>query len=410
MTSPEREALVLRNRAIAEAFHSTPFRHHVRRALLTMLARVPLLPIKRPERSRILLIRPDHLGDLLLSTPAIRALKQARPDTELHALVGPWSAPILADFPEVDVVLTLPFPAFLRSSDDDNSARAPYTLALNASRWLRRIGYDSAVILRPDHWWGALVAHLAGIRHIVGYDTPDTWPFLTERHPTTPETHAVRQSLRLVEHWTGSLSDSKISLRFPVNDAAREDLDSLLNDHRILPGSRLICIHPGAGSLVKRWETTKWAQVADILSAQLDARVIITGSQSELGMAQAVADAAESDVCVLAGETDIAQLAALFECAVVVLGPDSGPMHIAAAVDTPSVTLFGPARLSEFAPWGKPERHRVLTGDIGCLGCGILDWRGDPLENHPCVREISVARVLEAARIAAATNDSSATA
>ena len=100
----------------------------------------------------------------------------------------------------------------------------------------------------------------------------------------------------------------------------------------------------------------------------------------------------------MAGDTNVGQLAALFQRAKVVLGPDSGPLHLAAAVQTPTVTLFGPADPIEFGPWGSPQKHIVLTSDIKCRPCRIIDWTGDDLSMHPCVREITVARVLEAAR------------
>ncbi len=130
--------------------------------MLETVARVPI-PTHKPKTSteRILLIRPDHLGDMLLTTPAIHSLRAATPNAEIHMLVGPWSADVIANYPEVDLVLTLPFPGFSRTPKI--GLRSPYQLAIQSARFLRRIGYDSAVILRPDHWWGAMVTKFAGI-------------------------------------------------------------------------------------------------------------------------------------------------------------------------------------------------------------------------------------------------------
>ena len=100
----------------------------------------------------------------------------------------------------------------------------------------------------------------------------------------------------------------------------------------------------------------------------------------------------------IAGETSVGQLAALYARSRAVLGPDSGALHLAAAVSTPTVALFGPADPAEFAPWGDRRRHEVVTAEIGCRPCRILDWRDDDLAYHPCVRDISVQQVLEAAR------------
>ena len=192
-----REALVSRNRRMTDAYHRLPLKHQVRRGLLRLVAGLPILPIKAEGVNRILLIRPDHLGDVLLTTPAIHALRAALPDTEIHALVGPWSANVLASYPEIDLVLTLPFPGFSRRHPKDNW-RSPYRIAWDSARHLRHIGYQSAIIFRPDHWWGALLAHLAGIPERVGYDLKDTAPFLTHKQPHQHD-HVVVQSLRLVE-------------------------------------------------------------------------------------------------------------------------------------------------------------------------------------------------------------------
>jgi len=100
---------------------------------------------------------------------------------------------------------------------------------------------------------------------------------------------------------------------------------------------------------------------------------------------------------VLAGETSVGQLAALYEGARVVLGPDSGPLHLATAVGAPTVHLYGPADPAEFGPWGDPARHIVLTTAIACRPCRILDWPGADPAGHPCVRDIAPDAVLEAA-------------
>jgi ADP-heptose:LPS heptosyltransferase len=390
----DREALVARNLAMADAYKLTPVKHLVRRLLLRAAGVVPFAPMPRASR-RMLLIRPDHLGDIILTIPAIRALKAARPDLELHALVGPWSAAALENVAELDRVLTLPFPGFTRSENE--SLPSPYAFAVKTSRMLRRIGYDTAIILRPDHWWGALVAHLAGIRRRVGYDLPDVAPFLTEALAYEPA-HSVVLSLWLVEAWTPPIQPEQTALHFQFTAADEQDVDALLKRHGLTPDSRLVCIHPGSGTWTKQWDEGRWAQVGDLLAAQLDASIVLTGRDHELPMVNRIAEAMAQPAAVAAGETPVGALAALFARAMVVLGPDSGPLHLAAAVQTPTVALFGPAKIGEFGTWGPAERHAILASDIGCLGCGVLDWGADDPANHPCLRDIAVGRVLESAR------------
>ncbi len=390
----DREALVARNLAMAEAFKLTPVKHLVRRWILRTVGTIPFAPMPRLTR-RVLFIRPDHLGDMLLTIPAMQALKAARPDLELHALVGPWSAAALENVSEIDRVLTIPFPGFTRAENEN--LPSPYLYAVRVSRMLRRIGYDSAVILRPDHWWGGLVAHLAGIRRRIGYELPDVAPFLTERIPFEAA-HSVVMSMRLVESWAPAVRPEQIALHFPFTEADDLDVDELMRRHSLKPDARVVCIHAGSGTWTKQWDEGRWAQVGEMLAEQLDATVFLTGRDHELQMAQRIAEGMSSKPVVVAGETQVGQLAALFARSVVVLGPDSGPLHLASAVQTPTVALFGPARVEEFGTWGPPDQHAILTSEIGCLGCGILDWGADEPENHPCLREITVGRVLEAAR------------
>lgn len=394
----DKEALAARNRRLANAFHAMPLKHRVRRALLYDIGRIPVPPSRFTNMNRILLIRPDHLGDVLLTTPAIRALRAARPYAEIHALVGSWSAEIVANYPEVDFVLTLPFPGFSRQPKE--GLRSPYQLALHAARHLRRIGYGSAVILRPDHWWGAMVTKLAGIPTRIGYDLPDVAPLLTHKCAHVHQ-HAVLQSLRLVEGWTGEVQPEDTQYSYTATETERAYIDSYLAEWDITPEQPLIAIHSGSGTWVKHWDEAKWASVADTLTGQLDAAVVITGGDHEAPLAQRIAALMKEKAIVMAGDTHIGQLAALFARAKVVLGSDSGPLHLAVAVGAPTVALFGPADPVEFGPWGDPRKHFVLTSDIGCRPCRILDWGQDDPKNHPCVRDISVARVLDAARRAA---------
>ena len=380
---------------MAEAFHSTPLKHQVRRALLTLTSHLPIPAARRADPNRILLIRPDHLGDVLLTSPAIRALKNANPQLEIHALVGPWSADVIANFPEVDLVLTLAFPGFSRTAKIN--LRSPYQLAVATAARLRRIGYGSAIIMRPDHWWGALVAQLAGIPERVGYDLPDVAPYLTE--PTTYEhEHAVLQNLRLLKRWLPAVKSGELVNQFIVHENDQAYINGYLGVWGISKDKPIFCIHPGTGTAVKHWTEEGWAQTADILTEQLDAQVIFTGNDKELALVQRIVGKMKQAAIIMAGDTRVGQLAALFQRAKVVLGPDSGPLHLAAAVQAPTVTLFGPADPIEFGPWGSPQRHIVLTSDIGCRPCRVIDWTGDDLAYHPCLREITVARVLDAAR------------
>ncbi|NWF67818.1 MAG: glycosyltransferase family 9 protein [Chloroflexi bacterium] len=397
----EREALARRNRILAEAMHATPLKHRLRRGLLRAAAALPPLPnqIYQPDGSeRILLIRPDYMGDVLLTTPALLALRAALPQAELHALVGPWSAEVIASYPQIDLTLTVPFPAFSRAPKQN--WRSPYELVLSTARQLRIIGYSAAVIFRPDHWWGALLAKLAGIPLRIGYALPDVAPFLTDALNPEPQ-HALLQNLKLVERWTGTIAPAAAVYDFPLDDDDRGYINGYLEEWDIRREQRLLVIHAGSGAALKNWPDERWAAVADTLAGQLESPVVLTGSDHELATARNIAGRMKERAIVMAGDTRVGQLAALFARARVVLGPDSGPLHLAAAVGTPTVALFGPADPAEFGTWGSPPKHFILTSSIACRPCRLMNWQNDALENHPCVRDITVGQVLEAARRAA---------
>lgn len=390
-----RESLIRRNQQMAAAFHSRPMRHQLRHRLLNVIAKFRFTP--SPIRGRrVLFIKPDHLGDMLLATPAIRAFKEARPHVEVHVLAGAWAAHILAAYPEIDRVLTIPFPGFDRNDDSQNPL-APYLQLIRVSRQLRQIGYSSAVILRPDHWWGAMLVHVAGIKERIGYQLEDVTPFLTRAVPHRHE-HVIRQNLRLVEHWTGIIEDDEVPYTLPVYEDDRDFVNEYLLRCGVKANQTVICIHPGSGTWVKQWDNSHWAKVADTLADQMDAAIVFTGNHHELPLIGQIQNQMQHKACLTAGDMNLGQLAALYERAKVVLGCDSGPMHIAAAVHVPTVALFGPADPTEFGTWGDKNRHIVLTSHIGCRPCRVLDWGDDDPANHPCVRDITVAQVLEAAR------------
>jgi heptosyltransferase-2/heptosyltransferase-3 len=394
LADKDRSRLARRNQMLAAYQHRLTYREEMRRLLLQSYALLPSPLTQRPNRGTVLLIRPDHLGDMLLSTPAIRALKMAKPNTRLVAMVGDWSAEVIAPYPEIDLVLTVPFPGFTRRPKE--SLSSPYLAAWRWGHRLRALRAETAIILRPDHWWGALLAYLAGIPNRIGYDLPDVRPFLTDRYTFTPN-HAVIQGAQLVERWTGHLEHDQLSLTYPVSESDREYMQKLLDERGITPQRPIIAIHPGAGTPIKCWEPQHWALVADTLVKRLNAAVVLTGSAGEHGQIAEVMKHMNSHAVSLSGETNVGQLAAVYERALVVLGADSGPLHLAVACGAATVHLFGPADPAEFGPWGDPNRQIVLTSGIACSPCRILDWPGDNPANHPCIRDITPRQVVDAA-------------
>lgn len=360
--------------------------------------RRPSPPAAPPHR--ILLIRPDHLGDLLFTTPALTMLRTAWPGAHLTALVGPWGEPVLAGHPALDDVQMCAFPGFTRQAKGD--LLAPYrTLAAEASR-LRAQRFDLAVILRFDHWWGAWLAAAAGIPQRVGYDIAEVEPFLTRRVPYVAGRHEVVQNLTLAWAAAGLPAQDVVSpapwpLHFPVRAEDEAAAAALCPPDAL--AAPLVALHPGSGAGVKRWRAEAWAELAMRLSRDAGAQVVFTGSAVEAELIDPVLAALgplPRRPVSLAGQTPLPVLAALYRRCALVIGPDSGPLHLAVAVGAPTVHLYGPVDVITFGPWGEPERHRVLTSTWACIPCNRLDWPAAVWAQHGCVRDMTVEQVWSA--------------
>ena len=342
--------------------------------------------------ARILIVRPDHLGDLLFLGPAMRWLRARLPRAHIALAIGPWGkAALPALTGAYDQLIELPFPAFERGARAGAAAR--WRMLGAWGKRLRAGGYNAALIARPDHWWGAMLARFANIPLRWGFDTPETTPWLTRTLPTTKE-HAAAGNLRLAAALTGDrLKPAPIAhpLSFQLTPRDLGDAgDLLFNIYGVDDVHPLAVIHPGSGAAIKLWEPGKWREIARRL-ADAGVRVLVTGGPDETALTRDVAAVPSDNVVDVGGQTSFAVLAALLHRADIVLGPDSGPLHLAVAVGTPSLHLFGPSDPMLFGPWGDPARHIVIASDWTCAPCGKFDW--PDLAAHNCVRDISVERV-----------------
>ncbi len=412
--SAQRQALARQHRQTMARSTQRSRRQSTRLRLLRWWGR--RYPQSSPQRAprRILVIRPDHLGDLLFATPALHLLRATFPDAHIAVLVGPWGEAVLAGNRDLNELLTCPFPGFTRQPKSD--PLAPYTLLRAEAQWLATMQFDLALTLRFDHWWGAWLAAAAGIPQRLGYAIDEVEPFLTRPIPYVRGRHEVVQNLALAlaagegdqlsvsgERLVGGANefDSDWRLRFEFSDKDVATADAFLPTQ---PGRPLVAIHPGSGAAVKRWRGAAWAELAKGLAVEHDAQVIFTGSAGEaelidpaLALLEVGPPLARPPLS-LAGRTSLGVLAALYSRCALVIGPDSGPLHLAVAAGAPTVHLYGPVDRRTFGPWGSPQRHAVVTSDWICIPCNRLDWPDRALGEHGCLRDITVAQVLAAAR------------
>ena len=367
-------------------------------------------PNKTLETPHILLVRPDHLGDLIMTTPVFHALKQQAPNAHISVMVGPWSREVIERHPDIDRVLICPFPGFLRAAQ---KALAPYILLFKTAKQLQREHFDVGINLRSDFWWGAALLYLARIPRRVGYALEPGTPFLTHALPFPSPQHATISNLYLASAALQSIGYPPLDkpytpeyypLHFIPTSAEQQWASARLFNEGIDVDSTLVVIHPGSGAAVKLWRTVGWATCADALTKSLTmstpVRIMLTGSKNERPMLEEIARNMQSSA-VLVTDATIGQLAALQAKALLVLSVDSGPLHLAVSQGTPTIQLFGPTDPRIFGPWKKKERHIVLASTYRCsscpnIPCGRLDFSPQEVADHPCVRLITEQQVLAA--------------
>jgi ADP-heptose:LPS heptosyltransferase len=353
--------------------------------------------------ARVLIARPDHLGDVLLTLPAATAFRAALPGTYLALLLSTSTADVAHRCPDVDETLALPFPplgAAFPAQDWDDLARA------NALR----DRFDLAVLARPDDPWSGTLVDQAEIPIRIGYAVPGMERFLTRAVRLHEEHHAVIQTLRLMEEAARCLGlpaagqhalSAAVLSRASVPFVPTEDEEAVVQ--RILSevpsaGRRPIVFQPGSGWPLKNWTPKRWGRLGIEIRRRYGLTPLVPGGPGEDLLVHAIVDSSEASCYGLAGRLSVGALAALYRRSSLVIGIDSGPLHLAAMVSTRVVGLYGPLPVEQWRPWSPPETYRLVRVSLPCSPCDcIFDPPcGIPL-HPPCMEGITVDAVLAAA-------------
>lgn len=305
---------------------------------------------------RILLIKLSSLGDVIHTLPTLEALRSLYPEGRLTWLVEDTYAPVLAGHPALDEVWPLTRPRLGNSGFLENIRGVLQTAGrLREKPFVLVI--DLQGLLKSAFW----VALARGERKL-GYNHTREFSYLalTERLPPfDPEAHAVWRYLNMARH----LGAPAMPPRFRLGLRPPEDLSHLLPD----AGRPLAVLHPGARWPTKLWPAAHWAQLAEWLLRQKSFQVVITGSPGDRQSVEEIVARAEVPLLNLAGRTSLAELAALLRQARLAVTTDTGPMHLAAALGTPVVALFGPTAPWRTGPFG--YGHEVVRLLLPCSPC-----------------------------------------
>ena len=353
----------------------------------------PLAPARWDwsQARRVLVVRLRSIGDTVLATPALHALRRFLPQARIDVLLEDWVAPLLDGLPDVDRVWTV-------------ARRGGILARLRVARALRRERYDVAYNLHGGTT-ATLLMRAAGARRRVGFDTYQYQSLLTDAAPPSAQlwgrtpTHSAEQQLALVG-WTGVPVTDRPRSRLAVCESAVASLSAKLAARDFPLGRPFALIHPAAAFATKQWSAENFARIAEMLHEQ-GLRPFAIAAPQETPVLRAVQSAARVTV---AGATDLTlpEVTALASRARIFVGNDSGLAHLAAARQTPQVVIFGSSNTAHWRPWTDAP-HEIVREYLPCQPCPGYECRefGTP----ECIRRVSVAQVCAALeRVLASVN------
>lgn len=368
----------------------------------------PLPPLRAGDHRirRILVVRVDLLGDVVLSTPAVRALRRAYPRAKIDMLVQAPFDGILAGDPDINRIIV--WNPHVWRNPRNWLRPGPWRAALTTLGRMRLPRYDLAVSMSGDI--GSIVTRLSGARRRVGYAGESYGSFMTDPVPGArylTHQHETRYVLGLAAAAGGIVEPGDEVPRLTVDARERARMRARLAQERTRLGATgpIIALHAGArNGQAKRWPARHWAALARLLGDELGALVVLTGAPNEAPLAGDVERMASGAKGVdallplnLCGQTSLPELKALLaECDLVISG-DSGPMHIACALGKPVIALHGPTDPAISGPT-TPDAI-VLRLDLWCSPCYDASATAEcPFGNPTCMKDLAPGVVFAVAR------------
>ncbi len=332
----------------------------------------------------IAIFRALQLGDLLQAIPAFRAIRSRFPEAEITLIGLPWAKSFTLRFHHY-IDRFVEFAGFPGISEVEVK---PWRSALFIEEQ-RAYQYDLAVQMHGSGRTSNRLILAIGAKMTAGYYEGRNQEGLTFSAPYPNDQHEIYRNLGLVKLL--ACHDLDPRLEFPLYDKDHDEATMLL--HRISDLDRpWIGLHVGARASSRRWPSHYFAALADELTRQFKAHIILTGSVAEKALVQEVQAQMKTHPLNLAGKTSLGSLAAVISKLDLFVSNDTGPAHIANAIGTPSITIFGPVDHRRWAPLDQ-LRHPIVRHSVVCSPCGLSDC---PID-HRCLRRISPVSVMAVA-------------
>jgi ADP-heptose:LPS heptosyltransferase len=350
--------------------------------------RRPLRPLTH-EPERILVTALCPIGDTLFLTPALARLRKRFAGAHISVVVSAANEGILADNPDVDERILFP----------DSSP--------SFARGVRRLSQERPDLIVNFSAAGAIVTTLAALRAPrLGLEMPRLWGLMGARTETYRSRHAIDHYFKVIEPVAPApQSAADRAPRVYLTGESRRMARQLLVVDGMKPGDLIVTMHVGGDGFDgrKRWAPQRFARVANYLVERFDAQIVLVGGRADIPMSNVCAGLIRRNVRSLAGKTPLKVTAALIEASALFIGNDSSPLHIAAAVGTPSVGVYGPSDTREFHPVGPPGvRTRLVHSDLPCAPCfrfvgNAPLWQVNTCYSYACLKSIGARQVMEAA-------------
>ncbi|MBU2462148.1 glycosyltransferase family 9 protein [bacterium] len=314
-----------------------------------------------------MVLRNDRMGDLILSLPALSALRKGYPDAHIAILIQPYTQDILYKNQDLNEIIL-------------DEGQGIFELASE----IKKKRFDLAVVLYP-HWRNGWLCILAKIPVRIGTGFKPVGLLFNQRvYIHRRKCHEIDWCLKIAEKAGGRIEDGEIRL-LPNEE------DRLYAKHKLknLAGSPIIGIHPGSGDSALNWPESHYAKLIELLRGR---NVVITGSKEEATLIDRILARAKVNSLNLSGKTNLSQLIALFSFYDLFIGPSTGPMHIASALGKPVIALFPPISSQSPEKWGpQGEGNVVLMPEVECLKkrCSLS------CKLYNCMERITPERVLE---------------
>ena len=331
------------------------------------------------------------IGDMVLLTPSLRLLKQEFPESSLTILLRPLVVDLMKTNPYVDSCIV------------DSKTENRYQSFFRMVRMIREYKFDMAVVMHHTSFSNAILPFLAAIPIRVGSTFKGRDIFLTTVCKNRTGIHEVERYLNVVNTLLNmnhsdpdvvakSKTEWTTQLEFWHTDSERQSILHILSDKGVTDEDRLLAINLGTTWPTKKWSEKNFENVIIQMSDRLpNIKIVLVGSSNGTSLVEKMAF---SDSTInLVGKTDILQLGALLELCDVCVTCDSGPMHIAAAVGTPTVSLFGPTSPVRHQPYGRG--HTIIEKPLECRPCYNRTCHREDTQ-FLCMKEITVNEVTEA--------------